>query len=262
MSERIHHDERTEAPTARRLERARIEGRTALSRDLVGSAVMLAGFGGILFFCATMYALLSTTVKVILGNLSSVKLDGSTAILLLEDAIKTVIVFSGPILLITFVVAVLSTWLQVGFQIRLAEIAPDLGRIDPFRNMRKIFSHEGFGRLAFGFLKISAVILVLVHGVRGMVVGPEAIVGTGISDPAIIVSTAGSRLVWLFITLSGVLLLISAGDWAHKRWQYRQSLMMSRTEVEDENREAHGDPLLRRRRRDLHEKLLVKREER
>lgn len=259
MKEHIAHHDRTETPTARRLERARLEGKVALSRDLVGSLVMLAGFGGILILGASMYAILATTMEGVLGNLSSVRVDASTAILFLDDAIRTVILFAGPILLVLFVVAALSTWLQVGFRIRFAEIAPDLERIDPFTNARQIFSHAGFGRLAFGVLKITAVVLVLVHGMRGMVAGPEAVVGTGISDPAITLSVAGPRLLWIFIKICAVLLLISAGDWAHKRWQYRRSLMMSRREVEEENREAHGDPQVRRRRRELHGRLLEER---
>lgn len=250
------HDEKSEAPSARRLEQARLAGKAAFSADLVGALVLIAGFCGILLFSSTIFVALSTTMSGILGNLSNTRVDGSTAGLFLYEVLEQVVVIAGPLLLLLLIVAGLSTWLQVGFRVRFAEIIPDVERVDPFRNGRRILGLEGFGKLAFGFLKIAAVGMVLWIGVRGMLFGPEAIVDIGMSDPGIAWSVAGDHLFWIFLKVCGVLLLISAADWAYRRWQYQKSMLMSRAEVKDENREVHGDPQIRRRRRQLHEQVL------
>ena len=89
-----------------------------------------------------------------------------------------------------------------------------------------------------------------------MLVGPEAIVASGIQDPVIFCGVAGPRLFQISINICGVLLLLAGADWLYQRWQYQKSLMMSFNELKDENREIFGDPQIRRRRRQFYQQVL------
>jgi flagellar biosynthetic protein FlhB len=166
---------------------------------------------------------------------------------------------SGPILLALFLVALVSTWLQVGFRVRFAEIMPDFERIDPIKSARDIVGQSGFARIILSLVKITVVVLLLARGVSGMMFGPESLSSLGLADPSAVWTVAGTRILWIFIEVSCVLLFISGADWAFKRWQLHQSLLMSRREVQEEQREAHGDPLMRRHRRQMHSSLLHER---
>ncbi|MGE4619643.1 MAG: EscU/YscU/HrcU family type III secretion system export apparatus switch protein [Planctomycetota bacterium] len=260
MTQMQEHDDRTEKPTAKRLEKARRDGKAALSRDLVGSLVLLAGFAVMLLFGTTMFVAVSSMMDEILGNLASLRIDGSNAVLLLNTVIEKVFVIAGPILLALFFVALVSTWLQVGFRFRIAEIVPDFERLDPIKSAREILGQDGFGRMVFSFVKITVVVLLVARGVSGLLFGPESLVSMGLAAPSAVWSAAGTRILWVFIEVSGALLFIAGADWAFKRRKYQQSLMMSKREVQEEQREVHGDPLMRRRRQQIHSNFTYERE--
>ncbi len=248
------HSEKTERPTNKRLEDARLEGRVALSQDLVGSCVLSAGFGLLLLFSGTIVSTVFHFTRSSLGNLASTHLDAVSASAVIQGAVEKVFALSLPILLLLFAIAAVMTWLQVGFRIRLQEIAPDLNRIEPLRQIRSIVGLDGLGRIVSAVFKVVAVSIVLVPGVWNLLTtwgarsGGEALHGESIA-------AVGVELLSLILQACGVLLIISAFDWGYRRWNYKRSLMMTRTEVQDEKKEMYGDPHIRRRRRSQHSRL-------
>jgi flagellar biosynthetic protein FlhB len=253
------HGEKTEAPTRKRLESARLEGRVALSTDLVGSFVLTSGFGFLLFFSGSIFAAIFSGTRASLGSIGSIRLDEQTSLQLLTGAVEHSLVILLPILMTLFAVAAVVTWLQVGLRIRIEEVLPDLQRVDPIRALMNIVGLGGLRRVGMGVLKLIAVGIVLVPGIWGLMGDSEVIRSAAVVAADGSLAAIGAKLVELILQACGALLVVSAVDWAYRRWVYERSLMMSRREVEDEKREMTGDPHLKRRRKQRHRQILAKR---
>ncbi|MBT7130627.1 MAG: EscU/YscU/HrcU family type III secretion system export apparatus switch protein [Planctomycetes bacterium] len=250
------HDERTETPTRKRLEDARMNGQAALSQDLVGSVVLGVGAGSVLLFSGSIFSAFLTITRTSLGNFGSLRLNTEAASGLVQRMLEQILQIISPLMLLMLVSAIVMTWLQVGFRIRFSEVLPDLSRIDPVRGASTIFGFEGVGRIMMALLKLVAIGAVLVPGIWGLLERSEE-VGSAITTEGFVgLIPVGLLVMKLILQSCGLLLIISTLDWAHRRWVYRRSLMMSRREVEDERKELLGNPQVRRNRREAHKKIL------
>jgi flagellar biosynthetic protein FlhB len=105
-------------------------------------------------------------------------------------------------------------------------------------------------------LKLVAIGAVLVPGIWGLLERSEEVGSAMTTEGFVGLIPVGLLAMKLILQSCGVLLIISTLDWAHRRWVYRRSLMMSRREVEDERKELLGNPQVRRNRREAHKKIL------
>lgn len=253
------HDQRTHAPTRKRLDDARLDGQAALSPDLVGSVVLGAGVGSVLYFSGSIFSALLTITRSSLGNIANLRLNEQSASTLVSGTIEQILVIISPIMLLILVSALVMTWLQVGFRVRFGEVLPDLKRIDPVRGAGRILGFEGLGRIGMGILKMIAVAAVLIPGIWGILKRSEEVGAATTTVGFTGLIPVGLLVMELILQSCGVLLIISSLDWAHRRWVHRRSLMMSQREVEDERKDLVGNPLMRRRRRETHKKILSER---
>jgi flagellar biosynthesis protein FlhB len=238
-------DDRTEAPSAKRLADARRRGHTPRSADFGSAVVVLAAI-----------VLLSWLGPVLVDRCTEMTaslLDGRSAPLAGPNALAGAAWRAAQGLLwvvaalATFLVAVVVTvgLLQVGFVHARDAIHPNLRRIDPFSGLRRLASGRTLLRGVLAGAKVAAVPVVFimqlqVHG-RALAMAADG------SREALVAAAHAGRSILLHVsaTLLGVCLL----DLMYQRWQFAQDLKMSRREKRDERREAEGDERIRRRRR-------------
>src|SRR5690625_8040057 len=66
------------------------------------------------------------------------------------------------------------------------------------------------------------------------------------------VTTTALKLILLLLgKLIGILLLLSAADFAFEKWRFKRDLKMSQKELKEEHKESEGDPQMRGKRRQL-----------
>jgi flagellar biosynthesis protein FlhB len=85
------HDERTETPTRKRLEDARMNGQAALSQDLVGSVVLGVGAGSVLLFSGSIFSAFLTITRTSLGNFGSLRLNTEAASGLVQRTLEQIL---------------------------------------------------------------------------------------------------------------------------------------------------------------------------
>src|SRR5690606_34032319 len=106
-------------------------------------------------------------------------------------------------------------------------------RISPLKGFKRIFSAQGL----FGFGK--AIIKILIVGPIAYLTikrhMPEILVLHLQELPDIIETGTGWILV-LLAQLIGILILLSAADFAFEKWRYKRDLKMSKQELKDEAR--------------------------
>lgn len=244
--------DRTEEPTARRLQKARSEGRVARSLELPASAVMLVAMtvitlsgawmaGGLMALCRSGF----TLDKAMLHSPQQLPLAAAEAF---SRGVGLVL----PLLLATAVVAVLSSGMTGGFLFSVKALQPDFGKVHPLNGLKRMFGPRALIELARTLLKF-----LLVGGVLVAVLQAQTatLVQLGRMPLEAAIETT-ARIVTqsaLWVTLS--LVLIAIVDVPLQRMQFFRGMRMSKQEIKDELKEAEGRPevraQIRRRQREM-----------
>jgi flagellar biosynthetic protein FlhB len=236
-------EDRTEAPTQRRLEQAREQGQLPVSRDL-GTLASLSG-------AALGAAMLAPAIAHRLADQSAALLDQLDRIRLVDGTILgnpvSAVVFSaamlvGSIALPAAACGAACTLLQTQFYIGGAPIRFQMSRISPAAGLARLFSQ----RHLLDFLKSCGRLAILSALVWSVVdrSGPAttALFNVDLSRllPAAFDQIRGFARP-LIIALAG----FAALDVLLVRFQHTKSLRMSREQVREEMRQNEGDPAVK-----------------
>ncbi|MFN8582718.1 MAG: EscU/YscU/HrcU family type III secretion system export apparatus switch protein [Gemmatimonadaceae bacterium] len=236
--------EKTEAPTPRRREEARREGRVPRSAELTTSFVLLGA--AILLNLAgpslgTQILNLFRYGLTALGG-SALDVEGSVSLLraLGFRTLTVLAVWGGSLMAVAIAIAgpqargVLST----------KALAPDPSRLNPANNIKRVIGLQSLAEL----IKSLAKLLLVAWVVRGAL-------GAAWGDMMSLSQTSAFGFL-LIIKRYAVKLLMTAGlaylglaalDYVWQVWQYEQSLKMSRDEIKQELKQTEGDPLVKQR---------------
>jgi flagellar biosynthetic protein FlhB len=160
-----------------------------------------------------------------------------------------------PIVAAAMVAAIFANLAQTGFLFTTKPLVPDFSKVVPRlgRYFERIFSREGFfnfWKSVFKMAIIGAVAFFLIRGELERLANLQtASLWTGLT------TTAALAIRMLLISAT-LLLLISIPDMLFQRWQYRESLKMSKQEVKEERKMYEGDPLIKSRLRQRMRELL------
>lgn len=234
--------ERTEQPTARRLQKAREEGRVARSVDLPAAAVTVVSMIVLSLAGAWFVTGLAALLK---GALSWDRTTLNTPHAMLHAAADQLMAGFGyalPIMLVTLAVALLSSTMTGGFLFSVKAVMPQFQKLDPMAGLKRIFGTHALIELAKAMLKFGLVggvlIWVLMSHVQEL-----ALLGRMGLEPAL---AATGKLVMdaaLWVTLA--LVLIAAVDVPLQRYQFIRGMRMTKQEIRDEMKEAEVSPEVR-----------------
>ncbi len=161
-----------------------------------------------------------------------------------------------PIMLLVVLAGIGSLFLQVGWLLTWQPVKPSLDRLNPVSGAKRLFSARSAMLAATNFAK-----LLLVAAVAYMTLsaaGAEIVHAflLGGSDVFALAATLVSRLAF---RLSAVLLILALLDYAYQRYRHERDLRMTKEEVKDEMRSMEGDPVIKRRRREVQMRLAMQR---
>jgi flagellar biosynthetic protein FlhB len=245
-------EDKTEDPTARRLEKAREEGNIAQSPELSSAAQTLGGAAALTWLGATLWERCRALLEGALGRgLEHARGHAGTprgALALFQEGTLALGETALPVLLFLALVAIVAGVAQRGATFHLERLAPDPGRFDPLSNLGRAFAGQGLQGLALTAAKIVLVLLVVRAAVTAALPGLSALGGTGLGVGLGRISGLG---VSIFLQSSVVLVAAGGVDYllAHRR--RTKGLRMSKQEVKEENRDENGDPHVKGRMRRL-----------
>ncbi|WP_043362940.1 flagellar biosynthesis protein FlhB [Belnapia sp. F-4-1] len=234
-------EDRTEAPTQRRLDRARDEGQSALSREVVGFATLLAGtLAGFL----TLPPLGAEWLRLMRALL---EMPGEGAVLapaLLRQSALTLL----PVLGLVALAGMLASLAQTGMVMRAEALAPQLSRLNPAAALKRLLGPDGLAELARTLMKLALVGAAVWHAVDlSMLQMLLHLPATMLLDE---VGRGSLRLLVAALFALGALALL---DLLWVRWRHLRRMRMSREELRQEYRESEGDPHIKARLRQLRE---------
>jgi flagellar biosynthetic protein FlhB len=249
--------EKTEAPSSRRLSEARKDGNVARSADLSAAAMLLAAVVLLQLLGLRVLGAMRSSMEAMLAGdhaANPTRIDDLGGLASYGGWVLMHAV--GPLLLVTAGVGILATLAQVGPLLTVKPIAPDLKKLDPIKGVKNLFNMRAMMRLAMSLAKV-----ILITAVSVWIIwrdGPKLAVLMQLEVGAAF--AASVELVMLMaIKLAVLLLVLALLDLAYQKHQRMQDLKMTKQEVRDEAKDMEGDPQIKQRRARVARQLAMQR---
>lgn len=236
--------ERSLPASARRLEKAREEGRVARSPEL-GTAMVLGSAALVLWWAggrliAQMQLLLGSGLRIRAQDV----LDPVHMLRHLSDSAANGLSLTLPLLLALALAAVVPSMLLGGWLFSWKAIRFDANRLNPLSGMGRVSSGHGAAELGKALLKA-----LLLAGAMAWLLWHfrEEAATLAAAGPGAGLGAAGNMLLHALMALVGVTVLVAALDVPMQLWRHHSSLRMTLREMKEEARETDGDPQVRAR---------------
>ena len=236
--------ERTERPTAKRLEKAREEGQVPRSAELNAAAVLLVTAAGLHFLGGSIGAALFDIMKSALSISPAEAVDPGLALPAASAQMLHALMACAPVLGLTMVAALVAPLTLGGWNLSFGALAPDFTRLDPIAGFGRFFSTRGAVELgkAFGKFLIVATVAVIVLRKQS-----PHLLALGAAPLPVAIAQAANLASDALLAVSGGLVIIAAIDVPWQLWQYSDKLKMTRDEIRQEFKESEGAPEVRSR---------------
>jgi len=241
-------DQKTEAPSGKRLEDAREHGQLPISREV---AIWVSLLGVLVVFGLSgpsMMRDLSDFLRVFLEPPHGMVVNEGTVQLLFYKSALKIGMITGVAFLLLMGALILGFMVQTGFFMSLELMQPDFERLLPSRGFKRLFSLNSIAELVKSLFK-----LLLLGGAAFAVLAPIAVQSpdfTGYPIPNFM-TFLNDKILYLIEILLLVFCVIAIMDFFYTRFQYIRGLKMTKTEVKDEYRQQEGDPMIKARLRQI-----------
>lgn len=239
MAENENGQEKSEQPSAKRLEEAREKGDVAKSQELNSVAVIIAVLLVFENFSDSMGSELQAFMRYFYQHSSLLILNQTTLPEIMALVLRAFASVVGPVLLGVFLFAMISNVGQVGFIFANKALIPDFKKISPMAGFKRMFSTRSLVELLKGILKLAII------GTIGY-----AVVSDYFDDFLVLshqtvmqISSLTAKVIFeLTFKVVLALLVMAIADFAYQKYEYQKKLKMTKTEVKDETKQSEGDP--------------------
>jgi len=245
---------RTHEPTEVTYRKAREEGRVAKSQELVAALGLLLPAIALIFLAPMMLRICTEMIQFFftrVNELDPLK-DRMTAGLFLYYFVRLAL----PILTVAVAAALFSNLVQTGFLFSTKPLEPDFSRILPRFGryfQRTLFSVEGIFNLIKSVFKMGVIGSVAYFIIQSKFEELANLQTAGLWTGITLVSSLAAQLL---IIAALLLLFLSIPDLFFQRWQFRESLKMTRETAKEELKQDEGDQEMRRRLRSRYRDLM------
>jgi flagellar biosynthesis protein FlhB len=249
-------DNRSEKPTARKLQKAREKGQVPRSKEVSSAAVLLGSLLVLQYFGQTIFHSLEFQMRDLLDFRvpSEITLPYLSAII--GSAGWRVVMVLGPILLAAMIFSIAANMMQGGLAFSTESLGFHFGKLNPKNGLSRIFSKNGLVELGKNLLLLSAC----------SIISYQVISKHFPLYPRLILMDVRGLLYWtvsisydVLIRISILLVVIAIADYYFQKYRFTEQLKMTKQEVKEEFKEMEGDPTTKGRIRRIQREIARKR---
>lgn len=233
--------DRTEAATPKRLQQARDQGNSVVSRDMASLAGLAAACAVLAMAGPAVAAALGRELAAMLG----VQADPVAA---LRGAMVAALVAAGPIVAAVAGASAAATLVQTGFAFTPALLVPDLSRLSPARGLRRLVGTHAVTEAVKSTIKLAVLVLV---AARILVADVPLLKSAAMWLPGQLAAAVLHMVTRLMLHLLAAQAVIAGADLLWQRYRHAQDLRMTKQEVQDEAKETDGNPHVKQRLRQI-----------
>ena len=237
--------EKTEEPTAKKLEDARKEGQVAKSKEIANGLGLLALFLLLKIMVGSIGTSFLESFSMVYNRIPVIcKLNGGTSPMgdisvLLRTVMLRLLIILLPVLLIGFAVAFVSDLFQVKWRPTSKPLQPKFSKLNPLNGVKKIFSAQSLVELVKSVAKILLIALVTYSYIKNKGGLLYALYDMSMMQA---VNLIGETVIELGIRISAIYMIIAGADFMYQKYKFKNDMKMTKQEVKEEYKNAEGDP--------------------
>ena len=239
MAEEQTGQERSEEPTAKRLEKAREDGQVVRSQEL-SVAMMMIGVAGFMYIFggALILQLSEVFAAGFIFDRRDIFSDNLLPATFGSQALEGMLV-AVPIFVLAIVLAFGASGILGGFNFSMKAAAPKASKINPLSGLKRIFGTKALVDLTKALVKFG-----LVAGVLYLVVSSrfDQLIGLGFMDIQPAMRGAGEIIAGGVVLVTLTLIIAAAIDVPYQLYEHSQKMKMTKQEVKDEFKDTEGRP--------------------
>lgn len=234
--------EKTEAPSPKRLEKAREEGDVPRSRELATCTVLLAAGLGFSVLGHSLNDALKSNMSGLLHLERQAAFDPVFLLSKIADAVFTLSIAFVPLAVLILLVAIASPALIGGWLMSGKALMPKFSKLNPINGISNLFSKNSAVEVVKSIGKS-----ILVGGVAYLVIkGNLDKMLTLVQLPADkAIGEISSLMLGAFLMIVASLVLIAAIDVPYQLKHYSDKLKMTKEELKQEAKESEGNPQIK-----------------
>lgn len=238
MSEQDNSD-KTEKPTAKRLQDAREKGQVPRSRELSNVAVLGTAAVAALAFGPLIGNQTRTWMRTALTIDPAVIGHPDALLGVFNRLLGTLMLIASPIIAVALLACFIAPLVMGGLRFTTSNLAPKAERLSPLAGLKRMYGGEALVEFARSLLRVAIVggvgALALTGGMDDFMRIPQMdlaqAAGTGVHRVAVAVLA--------IIAALGALALLDV-PWQH--FSHQRKLRMSKQEIRDEHKQQEGNP--------------------
>lgn len=251
-------EDKTEEPTAKKLDEARKEGQIGRSQDLTSAFVLGAGLFSLVVFGGQLFDSMRSLLLRFVISIS--KVDVSTAtdqwfIHIGNMVLLNLFYMMWPILLLLLIVGFVVNLFQVGLNFTAKTLEFKWSKIFSWKKLIEPFSKNAWIELLKGIFKMIIIALVAYSVVSSHYSELMQSIDMDINGIILLIKEVAFEILWKIILL---LLVLGLADLIYQKIRVKNQLKMSKHEVKEETKAAMGDPKIISARRQAMMKLRQK----
>lgn len=231
--------DKTEDPTAKRLNDARKKGQIPRSRELNTFVALMTGSIMLMFAGGSITEGLAKLMRQQFSLSREVIFDPASPIIYFEQVVLDGLWLIFPIAIPLVIVALLTPMMMGGWNFTLDSMAPKFSKLNPFTGLKKIFGVQGVVELLKSIVKIALVFFVASTLYNSYLDQFMALSSMSLSNA---IHKSMDIILSSLLILSSTLVLVVALDVPFQLWNNARQLKMSKQEVKDESKEQDGNP--------------------
>ncbi|WP_139367578.1 flagellar biosynthesis protein FlhB [Bacillus alkalicellulosilyticus] len=248
--------EKTEKATDKKKQDTRKKGQVAKSTDVNTAFILLVVFLFLWMFGGTLGEKLFAVFTHTFQEYMLMELTEQSVPELFMELIYESVVVVLPILLVSMIAGIFSSYIQVGPLFAPEAIKMKLSKIDPIQGAKRIFSVRALVELVKSLLKIAlvgtVVFTILWLNLDKVLVLSQKSIGDGFAQIATLAAIMG-------IAVALLLLVLAVPDYLYQRYDHAKQIKMSKQDVKDERKNMEGDPRIKGKRRQKQMEMAMQR---
>lgn len=244
--------EKTEEPTAKKLQDARDEGQVSKSQEVGNAFAILAGFLILKIYVSSIgnqflenyynfYTMIPDVIKQN-GN-------GATAYTMhqiMQMIFKRMALLMLPIFLVMLLIAIVVDLAQVKWHPTFKPFKPKGSKFNPINGLKKIISARSLFELIKSIIKVALIGYIAISTLQD-----KSEILLRIYDIPLILAIQyiGNIIIDLGIKIGAVYMVIAAVDYMYQRHKFHEDMKMTKQEVKEEYKNSEGNPETKRKQR-------------
>lgn len=240
--------QKTEEPTAHRLEKAREEGNIPLSREVNHGFVILGATIAIAAAAPQTFEAISKTISPFLLFSQFVLDDPAGLLRVLSETLKQIAFAMMFPILALMLAGLVAGFAQTKFLVTSKSLKPKFEKISPFAGFKRLFSQRNLVEFTKGLLKI-LIVGAVCFGVLFPYLGT---INRYVSlAPFFTLLEIWHLIIKLFVAVVSIVAFVAVIDYLYQRFAHIKKLRMSKQEIKDEYKHLEGDPKIKQRIADI-----------